>query len=331
MDLLFSRFTQLAFGYWHAQPLFVLVERGIFEALSGEGTGADELCRRCEMDPLAGEGLLHAGVALGLLKKRDRRFFHSELSSRFLTAHSPESLVHWIRVMGRWAEAWSRLGVAIRTGAPVESQALRLGKDPRYLEDFILGMHEYAQRTSDDVAAALALDGARRLVDVGGGAGTYSIALCRRHPELHARILDLEPVLPFTRALLQAHTLEQRIDTGVVDYRNDRFGEGFDVVLLSNVLHQESPAVCQSVLARARAALGGGGKVIVHGHFLDEGRTSPTFTTLHNLSAFALWQGGRSYTVSEMMRMVGEAGFIDVASAPIAKAATVAIIGVSAG
>jgi predicted O-methyltransferase YrrM len=327
IDLAFSRLTQQAFGYWHAQPLFVLAELKLFDALAEGPRRGEDLAREHRCDPRAFEGLLNAGTALGLLRKSDEGFENSDSSKRFLVSAGPESLIHWVRVMGRWAEPWTRLRQAIETGKPVESQALRLGADPGYLEDFILGMHEYARRTSDGLAAALDLSDSERLIDVGGGAGTYAIALAQANPQLQAVLLDLAPVLPFARRIIAEHGLEERISVDVVDYQRDAFGRNADAILFSNVLHQEAPEICRSVLGRGFDALRAGGRVLVHGHFLDEGRTSPFFTTLHNLSAYALWSGGRSYTVTEMTGLMEEAGFADIHATTLAASATVLLEG----
>jgi hypothetical protein len=98
-------------------------------------------------------------------------------------------------------------------------------------------------------------------------------------------------------------------------------------VLFSNVLHQEAPEVCISMLQRGSDALKKRGRVLVHGHFLDENRTSPFFTTLHNLSAYALWSGGRSYTVAEMSGLMAEAGFSNICPIALKDSATTVIEG----
>ena len=47
--------------------------------------------------------------------------------------------------------------------------------------------------------------------------------------------------------------------------------------------------------------------MLVQGYFLSEDRRAPQFTTLHNLSALALWDGGRSWT--DMQALIAAAGF----------------------
>ena len=60
---------------------------------------------------------------------------------------------------------------------------------------------------------------------------------------------------------------------------------------------------------RALRALRAGGTLLVQGYFLSEDRRAPQFTTLHNLSALALWDGGRSWTVGDMQALIAAAGF----------------------
>ena len=328
MDINFARLNQLAFGYWHAQTLFALTQAGVFDLLRERGKSISEIARSCALDPEAGLALVDAGVALGLLRKADDgQYENTGLSRTLLVSGQPGSLVNWVRVMGRWVEPWTTLGKAIQTGHSVDLQSPKIAQDPAYLEEFILGMHEYAARTSADVAAAIDLGQAKRLVDVGGGGGSYSIALCQRYAQLESVVLDMEPVLAITRRIVESVGLSQRIHTQRSDYRTSSFGDGADAVLLSNVLHQESRAVGLDMLRRSFAALKPSGSVIVHGHFLDDTRTSPVFATLHNLSARTLWEGGHSYTAAEMLDLVTEAGFSNATAIAVPQSATKLILG----
>lgn len=327
MDVAFARLNQLVFGYWHAQTLFVLTEAGIFDHLADGPRPAAELATLSSLDPGGAEALLDAGVALGLLRKRDDRYTPTELSSRFLSGSSPESLSQWVLVMGRWFTPWAGLRRCLEIGRSAEPQGSRITEEYDYLSNFIMGMHEYAARSSDSVAETIELPEARTLVDVGGGAGTYSIALCRKYGALSAVVVDQEPVLALTHEAVSHAGLLHRIRFEADDYRTAAFGRDADAILFSNVLHQESRGVGLGMLQRARAALRRNGKVIVHGHFLNEDRVSPVFATLHNLSARVLWDGGHSYTRAEMKGLIEESGFGDVRILPVEKSATTVLVG----
>jgi len=315
MDMAFMSLSRMAFGYWEGQPLFALAELGIPDLLAKGGLTAAEIADAVDASADATVRLLDASVALKVLERRDGRYSNSGLAHRFLTTDGEHSLLHWVRVMGRWSGPWAKLTESIRSGFASEPQADRLGGDARYMRDFILGMHEYARRSSDSLVPFIDPK-AHTLIDVGGGAGTYAIAVCRAIPALHAEVLDLEPVLAITREIVEKEGLLGRIVTRVANYRRDPIGRDCDVVLLSNVLHQEGADVCVSILQRAHAALRSNGSVLVQGYFLNDDRLSPTFVTLHNLSALTLWEGGRSWTAAEMTELIRGAGFAEVQVAP---------------
>ncbi|WP_190022326.1 methyltransferase [Streptomyces hiroshimensis] len=318
--------TQMALGAWQAQVLYTLTELGIFELLAEKPLPAQEVARRSGTHPLAAEGLLNAGVALKLLAKDGEEYADTDLALRLLCEESPESLARWVRVMGRWSRPWNDLAEVVRTGQPAEGREARLWQDPRYVADFVLGMHEYARRIADEVAEHVDLPAGARVTDVGGGAGTYAIALCRRHPDVTVRILELASVVPLAESTVAEAGLADRIAVAPGDYLADPFGAGVSAVLLSNVLHQESREAGESIVARAHRALRAGGKVVVNGYFLDETRTRPSFTTLHNLSAFTLWGGGRSYTVGEAARLLQDAGFTEPVVHQVAQGASTVLV-----
>ncbi|MFF1905124.1 class I SAM-dependent methyltransferase [Kitasatospora sp. NPDC058218] len=332
LDLALTQVSQLAFGYWHSQVLIAAVELSVFDALADGPLSAEEVAERCAVPADSALRLLDAATALRLLTRgADGGYGNSRTAERLLTTGSPESLVRWVRVMGRWYQPWGRLGQALELGRAVEDRSERLTDDPAYVEDFILGMHEYNSRTAEAVARALPAEDARRLIDVGGGAGSYSIAFCRVWEGLRAEVVDLAPVVELAGKVIGEAGLADRITARTGDYYQDAFGTDADVVLLSNVLHQESPENCLSILGRSAAALRPGGRVLVHGHFLEESRTAPVFTTLHNLSALALWSGGRSYTTDEMAELMTAAGLSDIEVLPTAEQSARLLVGRTAG
>ncbi|WKU46365.1 methyltransferase [Streptomyces sp. VNUA116] len=326
MDFGAAHVTQMALGAWQAQVLYTLSELDVFELLSEKPLSAQEVARRTGAHPLAAEGLLNAGVALKLLTRDGDAYADTDLALRLLCEDSPESLARWVRVMGRWSRPWNGLTEVVRTGRPAEGREARLWQDPRYTADFVLGMHEYARRIADEVADHADLPPGARVTDVGGGAGTYAIALCRRHPDVSVRILELASVLPIAERTVAEAGLADRIDVTAGDYLTDPFGTDVSAVLLSNILHQESREAGESIVGRAHRALRPGGKLVVNGYFLDESRTRPLFTTLHNLSAFTLWGGGRSYTVGEAAALLRSAGFTEPVVHQVAQGASTVLV-----
>ena len=99
--------------------------------------------------------------------------------------------------------------------------------------------------------AAVDLTGRRSLVDVGGGPGTYSILSCQRYPQLRATVFDVPKTIAITREVITQHGMAERIGVREGSWETDDFGRGYDVALLSNVLHgpltRQFEGVCDGV------------------------------------------------------------------------------------
>jgi len=110
-------------------------------------------------------------------------------------------------------------------------------------------------------AAAAATPGARRLLDVGCGAGNYSLKLLQHLPNLDVTLLDLSrPMLDRAESRVRAATAG-KVTTVQSDVRGYAPGEGqFDIILAAAVLHHLRDGVeWEAVFAGFHTALRPGG------------------------------------------------------------------------
>jgi SAM-dependent methyltransferase len=300
---------QLTLGYWRSQVLFAATRLGVFDALAAGPRTAEQVASQCAAAPDHMGRLLQACVALELVERDGGGYRNAPLAARFLVSGSDQYLGSWVRFMGDFYRPWGGLADAVRSGHPVEDGFARLAAGQEYTRHIILAMHEYAMGPGREVVGRLALPGRQRLLDVGGGAGSYSILLARTNPELHAVVFDLPSVVGITQEVVAQHGLGDRITTQAGNYLQDDLGTGFDVVLLSNMLHQEDPATCRRLLARAAGALVDGGTLIVQLSFLNRDRTGPVWAVLQSLQLLLSYEGGRAYTTDDILEMLPGAGF----------------------
>ena len=109
---------------------------------------------------------------------------------------------------------------------------------------------------------------AKRLLDISGSHGLYSIELCRRHPELFATILELSGALDRASAIAAREGLGDRIEYRVGNALTDDLGEQtFDVVLINSLVHHFTPEQNAELAGRVARALKPGG-VYATGDFL---------------------------------------------------------------
>ncbi len=309
-DLLFQ-LIQLGLGYWRSQVLLTANGLGIFNILSGGEKTATEIAQLCKSSADHTERLLNACVAIGLLKKANNRFQNLRISEIFLVEGKPQYMGHWANLMADLYKPWGRLPQAIRSGKPVEDPFEHLGGKSDYTRNFIMAMHDYAAGPGREMANSLDLAGRRKLLDVGGGPGTHSVLLAQKNPQLEAVVLDLPAVVEIAREVISSYGLSDRVTTQAGDYMVDKFGGGYDVVLLSNMLHQEDPETCKMILRKAYDALVKGGMLVIQAMFLNSERDGPVWPTLHSLLLLLVYQGGRAYSFDETIEMLPEVGFVE--------------------
>ena len=127
-----------------------------------------------------------------------------------------------------------------------------------------MGQHNRATAgQGEQLVKSVDLSDRCKLLDLGGGAGSYSIALCTANPDLHAVVVDQKEPLALARSLVEQHHLQNRISLQEGDFNSITLDIDYDVVLISGVVLIKSPEECKELFRRAHAALMPGGMVIV--------------------------------------------------------------------
>lgn len=301
-----TELLRMARGYWMSQVLFAAADLRIFETVARDATTAEEIARTRGTDLEATRRLLNGCVAVGLLTKSSGRYRNAPIAEALLVPGRPGYLGHWIALMHRFYGVWGKLPEALLTGKPV---GLPAQAGP--LEDteaFALAMHEFALANGREFADRVELAGRRRLLDVGGGVGSYAMMLVQRYPDLAATVFDVAPMVELAKRVIAQAGLENRITTSSGDYGRDRLGTGYDAALLSNVLHQEDVEVCRRILRSVFDALEPGALVMIHGIHVNQEGTGPQWPALQSLLQMLLW-GGRVYSVEETVALLADTGF----------------------
>jgi hypothetical protein len=304
--------VSLSIGAWRSQVLYTGVRLGVFERLAGGPRTAQELSQElgCPLHTL--ERLLVAAHAMRLLEREGSRYRNGRNAARTLVPGQPGYVGNWIQLTSHWFEPWSKLEQAVRSGEHVEDPGLHLGANPEYSRAFISGMHDYANSRGRDLLRYLDLSQARRLIDVGGGPGTYSILFARQYPELRCTVFDLPEVLKIAREYVEAAGLQERVTLRPGDYCVDDLGGGYDVAFLSDVIQQEDAENALLVLKKVYAALTGGARIVVQNMFLNDDRGGPEWPALHDLILLLVSRSGRALTMAETSSWLERAGFVDV-------------------
>jgi (2Fe-2S) ferredoxin/SAM-dependent methyltransferase len=302
-------------GFRESRTLLTAIELDVFTAV-GEGADAGTVARSVKADPRATRMLLNALVALGVLAKRAGTFENTPTAARFLVAGAAHdaraALMHTVDLWSRW----STLTDAVRRGTAVPRREDEV-RDARWTEAFIAAMHRNAAARAPGVVRAVGTDGVRRMLDIGGGSGAYSIAFARSAPGLRAEILDLVDVAPIARRHIREAGVEDRVEVRVGDYRDADFGTDCDLILLSAFCHMLGPDGNRQLFRKAFAALAPGGRVVIQDFILDADGTAPRTGALFALNMLVGTRAGSAYSEPEYARWLADAGFDGVRHVPL--------------
>lgn len=307
-----SGIMALSTAYWGSQTLLTANRLKLFDALVDDSLSASELATKLDADVRVVELLANACVALGLCEKIQDRYSNSPASSMFLSSSSPASLANAIHYSDDLYSTWGDLGEAVRSGKPPKRAATYLGEDEQQTRHFVYGMHNRAMAIGRALIGMVDLTGRKRMLDVGGGPGTYSALLTGQFPGLNADVLELEGVAAVAREILHDMGAGDRVTMLSGDYHTSEYGSGYDVVLMSGMFHRETTENCRILIGKARDCMGPGGLLIVNDVFTDAGGAGPEFAALFGLNMMLTAPDGGVHSDEDVADWMSDAGFVNV-------------------
>jgi ubiquinone/menaquinone biosynthesis C-methylase UbiE len=306
------RLQQISRGYWESSILFTGVKSGVFNILSSGFKSTGNISKTLKVDERATEILLNALAALGFVIKRGNQYRNHPSTSRYLVEGKKDyrgnTLLHSLDM---W-NTWGALSEVLYSGIPATDLVRKLDADRERVEHFICAMDEYAQESSEKIARLVRPKSIRKFLDVGGGPGTYCLALLKRNPEISATIVDLPLPLQIAKRLARERGLTRSLQFIEGDFLKVNFGNGYDLILMSHILHSNSPEDCELLVNKGYRALRKGGRLLIHDFILNEDKVSPPSAAIFAVNMLVNTQKGRTYTAREITSWMEGANFKDI-------------------
>ena len=301
----YQQLMGLANGYADSKVLLVANELGVFTAIGTGGHRVNALAAACGTTHEGMRLLLHALAGLGLLRRKADRYWNTPLGLRFLDGHSPQAITNLLWLLNHHWSDWTGMARAIRRGRPGWATVTRTAA---FRRRFALAMQERSHVLAPPTLASFRLPRqAVRFLDLGGGAGSYSIALARRHPTLQGLVIDQSVAV--ARRLIRQQGLTDRLHVQEGDLFTHPLPTGFDVALLSNVLHDFHEKDNRRLLRRVHKALRPGGKIFIVEYFLNPAGIRPAEAATFSLLMYAFTGAGRCYAWKDVEEWLATAGF----------------------
>lgn len=314
----------------------------LFGQLSRGTFTESELAEKIGLQRRPAVVLFTALRAMGLLENCGEHLTATELANNHLIPGGRYDVGNYI---GLAASSPGVLGMVelLRTNKPLDPQgdgaafiyrdgiksAMEAADSARHLT---LSLSGRAKNVAPSFAKAVDLPADANILDLGGGTGIYAYALLQKHRDARATILDRPEVLRVAEEMAVQHNIADRVTFQEGDMfadsihqseadrqssdasaasaspsGNDVNSDGYDVVLLSNILHDWDEPECRMLVVKASEVLKIGGQLIIHDVFLNDEMDGPLPIALYSASLFSLTEG-RAYSAAEYRGWLTESG-----------------------
>jgi predicted O-methyltransferase YrrM len=300
------------FGAIGFRVMATAIKMGVFEALQDGAQTREELAKKLCADSEGMRLMLDTLESLGYVRKQGESYANTPMTAKWLVASSPTNFapfcLYWDTIL---SGLMTNLDESIRTGHSPENLYSWIENQPETSGYFQQAMTTMARFGGDDILGKLKLPaGPTRLLDIGGGHAMYSIAMCEKHSDLTATVLDSPQALETARQNIAATKMEKRVLLQEGDFLKSDYGAGYDMAFLFNIIHGLTPELNRDLLRKAWQALKPGGQVVIVEQLPGSVSTpiGKASTRLLGLAYFHLIEG-KTYTYEDLQSWLRDTGY----------------------
>ncbi|MEV4350162.1 methyltransferase [Actinoplanes sp. NPDC049596] len=293
-----ARVIDLLGGFMISKTVFAALDVGLFAEAGSEPVTPAELAGRCGIPHRSARAMTDLLAEAGLLVREGDGFRNAPDAEAFLSGRGPVDL----RPLARYWEtvsypAWTDATRAFRT-----RQGVRPELDKAQTEAYESAVALVTAETAADLARTYDFGRHRRLLDVGGGYGTFARPILAAYENLTATLIDLPEV-----ASVVAGQAVPRLTAVGADIFEAPLPPGHDVILVANLVHLLPPDRITELFRRLRAAAAPGATLLL----VDWWRTGPAPhpSARYGAGEFLVISGGDLYQVDEVTAWLTETGW----------------------
>ena len=303
-------------GFRISQALYAAAALGVADHLVAGPAPAEVLAERAGAHAPSLYRLLRTLASVGVFTEPEPGVFALTPLAQLLTSSQPGSMRDLaIMFMETHYAPFGDLLHTIRTGQPAAEHLYGqpffgwLSDHPEQASRYTAAMANLTGAFKPAAIAALPLDGAQTIVDVGGADGTVLAAILAAHPHIRGVLFDRPHVITDAPGILARHGVDDRVDCVGGDFF-ESVPPGGDAYLASLVLHDWPDQQAQRILANIAAAGGSGARLLVLDFVVPPG-DAPHMSKISDLNMLAM-MGGQERTETEWRELLTAAGFTGI-------------------
>lgn len=314
-----DRIQEISFSFGPQRILTAGLQLGVFSIIAGGRNSAAAIAEAAGASPRGMAMLLDALVGIELLTKSASAYELTPDSARYLVRESADYAGALLESDMQW-EAWGHLADSVSSGKPWRS-ASESEHAQKFFPILIRTLHVTNRDLAHRLAAALVPHGSRhglRVLDIGCGSAVWSIAIAELDPQAQVTALDFPVVLESTREFLAREGVLDQYEFLPGNFHSAEFESSrYDLVVLGNIVHGESPEQARELFRRIQHALEPGGRLAIIDMLPNDDRTGPPFPLMFALTMLLNTDDGGTYTLAEYRAWLNDARFAQVETVEI--------------
>ncbi|MFQ5579727.1 MAG: methyltransferase [Nitrospiria bacterium] len=297
--------------YWNAKIFLTSVRLDLYTAIAGGAGTAEEIAAEIKADPSFLRRMLDALVEIGLLKREGPNYLNTPPVAEFLVRTSAFYTGELMLLQDEEWDHWGKLEKIIRSGQPAVKGNIFMNR-PESGANVLKVLHRMAKRVAPTLAERIDLSSYQSFIDVGGGAGTFSVAFCKHYPHLKAVLFDLPQTLEVTRKTIESENLADQIQLAGGNFNRDPLPGKYDVVFLSDILHYQTFDENAALFRKLFQAVNPGGMIIVKDMFINDDINNPGWNAIFSMHMLVYSEKGQCYKGEEIRFWLEKAGFKNI-------------------
>ena len=302
-----EQIRETAYSFQESRILLTAFELKIFTILDKHMMSSVEVSKKIDADSRSTDRLLNALCGMGLLRKVKGKFYNTDLSSKHLVEGKPDFMGNLYHTNHLW-NTWNYLTDSVKKGSSFAGDQNKKDKED-WVDSFIAAMHYRGIKQARLLAMMIDLSNTKKMLDIGGGSAAFSMELVKRNPSVKATVLDLPHVIPLTKKYVEQEGLSSNFDFIEGNYLSSGFSSGYDLILLSAIVHINSYEQNEMIIKKCADALNNNGMVIINDFIMNDDRTKPYHGAIFSLNMLVGTESGDTYTENEITEWFKSAGF----------------------
>ena len=206
------------------------------------------------------------------------------------------------------SDYWEHLPTFLTQGTPYKKMDALSDSEKEY-QTQVKSLEWMMGPCASLAAKEISTNEGEKILDIGAGSGVWSYAFANKDQSIKATLADWPAVLKVAKQSAKDKKLESRVNYIEGNFHETEFGtEEYDMAILGNVTHIETPQGCADLFKKSHQALKNNGRLLIFDCFGKES-AGETARCLYKLGLAIRTQSGEVHMPDTLEKWLKECGF----------------------